>query len=96
MRDRDNIKWLYKITKKQIPKIVLLSLSNAIMAVIGVAVALLSKKIIDEAVGIAVSTNKNYTMLVVFGFVMFAAITVRVMIRILPRVWQFRFRQKWK
>lgn len=85
MKDRESIKWLYKITKKQIPKIVLLSLNNAILALVGVLVAYLSKKVIDVAVDIASTPKgeeKDYTMLVVFGAIMFAAITARVVVRI--------------
>lgn len=85
MKDRESIKWLYKITKKQIPNIILLSLNNAVLALIGVAVALLSKKIVDVAVEIAATSEKadrDYTMLIVFGVAMLAAITARVLVRI--------------
>lgn len=85
MKDRESIKWLYKITKKQIPKIVLLSFNNAILALVSVCVALLSKRIVDVAVGIAATPSndkRDYTMLVVFGLAMMVVITARVLIRI--------------
>lgn len=84
MRDRDNIKWLYKITRKYIPKIIVLSFSNAILAIIGVLVALLSKKIVDIAVEIAKVPKEttSYTMLLVFGIAMLFTITLRLVIRV--------------
>lgn len=85
MKDRESIKWLYKITKKQIPKIVLLSINNAILALVSVCVALLSKKIVDAAVEIAaipLNDERDYTMLIIFGAAMLAVITARVLIRI--------------
>lgn len=85
MKDRDSIKWLYKITRKQIPKIVLLSINNAILAIIGVAVALLAKKIVDTAVNVASKSgnaDENYSLLLIYGIAMFCVITARVVIRI--------------
>ncbi|MCR5837546.1 MAG: ABC transporter ATP-binding protein/permease [Lachnospiraceae bacterium] len=88
MKDRDTIKWLYKITKKQIPTIIFLSISNALLAAIGVSIALLSKKVIDSAVRIAAGTDtetKDYSTLIIYGVLIFIVISLRVVTRILTQ-----------
>jgi ATP-binding cassette subfamily B protein len=88
MKDRDTIKWLYKITKKQIPTIIFLSISNALLAAIGVSIALLSKKVIDSAVRIAAgsdSETKDYSTLIIYGVLIFIVISLRVVTRILTQ-----------
>ncbi|MBE5958546.1 MAG: ABC transporter ATP-binding protein [Lachnospiraceae bacterium] len=86
MKDRDTIKWLYKITKKQIPTIIMLSLSNAALAAIGVVIALLSKKVIDSAVRVAAGKGEqSYTQLIIYGCLIFMIISLRVITRIVTQ-----------
>lgn len=88
LKNKSSIKWLYKITRKQVPRIIVLSVCNAILAMIGVAVALLSKRIIDEAVIIASTQGnqrKDYIGLVTFGGLLLAVISFRLILRIITQ-----------
>ena len=82
MKDKTSIKWLYKIIKKQIPKIVFLSASNAILALLGIGIVLIGKRIVDVAVGIAKHTISGYDKLIFWGILMFFAIFARMLVRI--------------
>ncbi|MBR3644910.1 MAG: ABC transporter ATP-binding protein [Lachnospiraceae bacterium] len=84
-KKKSSVLWIYKNTKMHIPKIILLSVINGILAFIGVALALLSKRIIDSAVKIAGNGNsgdKEYDELIVFGVLLLVVITVRLILRI--------------
>ena len=55
MKDTKSLKWIIKNGKKEIPKILILSVSNIVLALVSTALALVSKYAIDAAQKAAVS-----------------------------------------
>jgi len=97
MKDRENLKWIYKITKGHKAKIFFLSINNAILALISVGVALVSKMIIDEAVQIAnleQRDNQSYNRLIIFGVVLISIMLMRVALRLFTQSMTVRVQAK--
>lgn len=55
MKDTKSLKWIIKNGKKEIPKILIFSVSNIVLALVSTALALVSKYAIDAAQKAAVS-----------------------------------------
>lgn len=77
MRDRETLKWLYRKSKKDIPRIIALSAVNVFYAVLSVVMVMLSKYVIDAA------TNRDMNGIIRFGVMMIVAITVRAGFKII-------------
>lgn len=87
MKNSNCIGWLINNSKKEIPKIIILSISNIILALVTTALALVSKYAIDAAQKAAnAQTNQDFVhyrnMIVVFGVVILLIISGRLLLRI--------------
>ena len=49
MKNQNSLKWIIKNSKGEIPKIVILSISNILLALVATVLALVSKLAIDSA-----------------------------------------------
>ena len=90
MKKQSGLNWIIKNYKRYIPKIVLLSAFNIVLALVNTALALVSKYAIDEAQLAANSTNsvdKAYhtNMIIVFGLVVLGIIVGRLLLRIISQ-----------
>ena len=59
MTNSNSLGWIIKNSKKQIPRIIILSMSNMILALVTTALALVSKYAIDAAQKAANATNDD-------------------------------------
>lgn len=87
MKDRNSLGWIIKNGKNYIPKIVMLSFSNVILALVSTALALTSKYAIDAAQKAANSVgNKEFVYyrnhIILFGLIILAIIAGRLILRI--------------
>lgn len=87
MKNSNCIGWLINNSKKEIPKIVILSISNIILALVTTALALVSKYAIDAAQKAAnAQTNQDFVhyrnMIIVFGVAILLIISGRLLLRI--------------
>lgn len=93
MSNRDNmnknsgLKWTIKNSKKQMPWIIALSVSNIVLALIGTILALASKFAIDAAQKAATSKTNvefvhNRNLIIIYGIIIFGIIAGRMILRI--------------
>lgn len=87
MKNSNCIGWLINNSKKEIPKIIILSISNIILALVTTALALVSKYAIDAAQKAAnAQTNQDFVhyrnMIIVFGVAILLIISGRLLLRI--------------
>lgn len=87
MKDRQSLNWIIKNGKKQIPKIVILSVSNMLLALVSTLLALVSKYAIDAAQKAANAEShmeflKYRNLIVVYGIVILAIIVGRLILRV--------------
>lgn len=91
MSNRDNmnknsgLKWTIKNSKKQMPWIIALSVSNIVLALIGTILALASKFAIDAAQKAATSkTNVEFVhyrnLIIIYGIIIFGIIAGRMIL----------------
>ena len=99
MSNRDNmnknsgLKWTIKNSKKQMPWIIALSVSNIALALIGTILALASKFAIDAAQKAATSkTNVEFVhyrnLIIIYGIIIFGIIAGRMILRTNVLTWQ--------
>ena len=87
MKDTNSLRWIIKNGKRQIPKIIILSVSNMILASVATALALVSKYAIDSAQRAATAHSgaefAHYRNQIVFyGVLILVIITFRLCLRI--------------
>lgn len=87
MENKQGLKWIIKNSKKEIPWIIILSISNVILALISTVLALVSKMAIDSAWKASVATNSSdfvhYKNLIILNCILiFVIITLRLILRI--------------
>lgn len=87
MKDKESLKWIIKNGKKQIPKIVILSISNIILALVTTVLALISKYAIDAAQKAANAENhveflKYRNLIIVYAVFILVIIVGRLILRI--------------
>lgn len=87
MKDTNGLRWIIKNGKGQIPKIIILSVSNMILASVATALALVSKYAIDSAQRAAMADGGaefvHYRNQIVFyGVLILAIITFRLCLRV--------------
>lgn len=87
MENKQGLKWIIKNSKKEIPWIIILSISNVILALISTVLALVSKMAIDSAWRASVATNSSdfahYKNLIILNCILiFVIITLRLIMRI--------------
>lgn len=87
MKDTNSLRWIIKNGKGQIPKIIILSVSNMILASVATALALVSKYAIDSAQRAAMADGgaefAHYRNQIVFyGVLILAIITFRLCLRV--------------
>ena len=87
MKDTKSLKWIIKNGKKEIPKILILSVSNIVLALVSTALALVSKYAIDAAQKAAVSKVQSdfvyyRNQIIFYGIVILAIIAFRLFLRI--------------
>ena len=87
MTNSNSLGWIIKNRKKQIPRIIILSMSNMILALGTTALALVSKYAIDAAQKAANATNdamfahyRNW--IIIYGIVILAIIAGRLLLRV--------------
>jgi len=78
-QNRDILLWLYRNSKTQIPKMILLVLGNAAFAVCGVGFALLSRSVVDGAVA---GDKKTFLY---FALLLLGVILLQLFLRLLCR-----------
>ncbi|MEG2720155.1 MAG: ABC transporter transmembrane domain-containing protein, partial [Oscillospiraceae bacterium] len=76
MKNKTAEKWIFENSKSQIPMLVLLSISNAVYAVLGVSMALLSKYIIDSAQKGSREDLIKYSAILLLNIVLQVAINI--------------------
>lgn len=87
MKDSQSISWIIKNGKKQIPRIIILSISNIVLALVSTILALVSKYAIDSAQKAANAISRDAfihyrNLIVIFGILIFVIIFVRFGLRI--------------
>lgn len=87
MKDSRSLRWVVKNSKKQIPKIIILSLLNIVLALVSTALALVSKYAIDAAQMAAGAKDSSefvhYRNLIIwFGIIILFIISGRLLLRI--------------
>lgn len=88
MRENSNsLRWVVKNSKKQIPQIVILSVSNMVLALVGTILSLVSKYAIDSAQNAAGAKNHHdfiqyRNLIIVYGVVIMLIIFGRLVLRI--------------
>ena len=87
MNKNSGLKWTIKNSKKQMPWIITLSVSNIVLALIGTILALASKFAIDAAQKAATSkTNGDFVhyrnLIIIYGIIIFGIIAGRMILRI--------------
>ena len=81
--DSETNKWIFKKARPQILSIILMSVIYGAMAYLGVAVATLSRGIVDSAV------NTNVGGIVFYAVILVSLTVAQLVIRILSRVLTF-------
>ncbi|MGE5398031.1 MAG: ABC transporter ATP-binding protein [Chitinophagales bacterium] len=79
MPDRQIVAWIYQNTRSQIPRMVILIVSNAAFAVCGVGFALLSRSVIDGAIAGDRQTLLQYILLLL------GVVLLQLFLRLLSR-----------
>lgn len=87
MKNSSSLRWIINNSKKEIPKIVILSISNIVLALVSTMLALVSKYAIDAAQKAAGAKNHQEfvhyrDLIIVFGVVILLIITGRLILRI--------------
>lgn len=87
MKNSESLRWIIKNSKKEIPQIIILSISNIILALVSTMLALVSKYAIDAAQKAAGAVGRqeflHYRNLIfVFGLVILLIISARLFLRI--------------
>ena len=87
MKDSNSLCWIIKNGKKQIPKIIILSISNMILALVSTGLALVSKYAIDAAQKAAnAKTDLEFVhyrnLIILFGIAILLIISGRLFLRI--------------
>ncbi len=87
MKETNGLKWIRKNIKKHTWAIIVLSMSNMILALVTTGLALVSKYAIDEAQNAANAVNEvareeHIKMIIIFGVIILAIITGRMLLRI--------------
>lgn len=71
MKNQNSLKWIIKNSKGEIPKIVILSISNILLALVATVLALVSKLAIDSAQRAATASSNaeflHYRNLIIFN-----------------------------
>ncbi|MEG2396058.1 MAG: ABC transporter ATP-binding protein [Oscillospiraceae bacterium] len=88
MKNKTAEKWIFENSKSQIPMLVLLSISNAVYAVLGVSMALLSKYIIDSA------QKGSREDLIKYSAILLLNIVLQVVINIFSKSFEARVKGK--
>lgn len=86
--DSETNKWIFKKARPQIFSIILMSVIYGAMAYLGVAVATLSRGIVDSAV------NTNVGGIVFYAVILISLTVAQLVIRILSRVLTFNVSAK--
>ena len=87
MKDRQSLKWIIKNGKRQIPKIIILSVSNMALALVSTLLALVSKYAIDaaqKAANAGSSSDFLYyrNLIAAYGIVILVIIAGRLILRV--------------
>lgn len=87
MKNSNSLKWIIKNGKKEIPKIIILSISNIVLALVNTILALVSKYAIDAAQNAAgAKTHQEFAhyrnLIIVFGVAILLIISGRLILRI--------------
>ena len=87
MKDSNTLKWIIKNGKSHIPKIVILSLSNMVLALVSTLLAVVSKWAIDSAQKAASASGSEEfihyrNLIIVYGIIILAIITGRLLLRV--------------
>lgn len=87
MKNSSSLRWVIKNSKKEIPRIIILSISNMILALVSTMLALVSKYAIDAAQRAAGAKSAKAfvyyrNLIVVFGVVILLIILGRLILRI--------------
>lgn len=87
MKDSKTLKWIIKNGKSHIPKIIILSLSNMVLALVSTLLAVVSKWAIDSAQKAAsASSGEEFihyrNLIIVYGIIILAIITGRLLLRV--------------
>ncbi|MFQ9516150.1 MAG: ABC transporter ATP-binding protein [Eubacterium sp.] len=87
MKDRESLRWVIKNGKRYIPKIIILSISNIVLALVTTVLALVSKYAIDAAQKAAAAKSDEVfihyrNLIVLYGVIILLIIAVRLLLRI--------------
>ena len=87
MTNSNSLGWIIKNSKKQIPRIIILSMSDMILALVTTALALVSKYAIDAAQKAANATNDEVfahyrNWIIIYGIIILAIIAGRLLLRV--------------
>lgn len=87
MKNSNSLGWIIKNSKKEIPKIIILSVSNMVLALVSTILALVSKYAIDAAQKAAGAKNHQEfihyrNLIIVFGVAILLIISCRLLLRI--------------
>lgn len=99
MKNQDSLKWIIKNSKGEIPKIVILSISNILLALVATVLALVSKLAIDSAQRAATASSNgeflHYRNLIIFNCILIlVVITSRLLLRVFTQSLTIRVQAK--
>ena len=99
MKNQNSLKWIIKNSKGEIPKIVILSISNILLALVATVLALVSKLAIDSAQRAATASSNaeflHYRNLIIFNCVLIlVVITSRLLLRVFTQSLTIRVQAK--
>lgn len=99
MKNQNSLKWIIKNSKGEIPKIVILSISNILLALVATVLALVSKLAIDSAQRAATASSNaeflHYRNLIIFNCILIlVVITSRLLLRVFTQSLTIRVQAK--
>ena len=99
MKNQNSLKWIIKNSKGEIPKIVILSISNILLALVATVLALVSKLAIDSAQMAATASSNgeflHYRNLIIFNCILIlVVITSRLLLRVFTQSLTIRVQAK--
>ena len=99
MKNQNSLKWIIKNSKGEIPKIVILSISNILLALVATVLALVSKLAIDSAQRAATASSNgeflHYRNLIIFNCILILiVITSRLLLRVFTQSLTIRVQAK--
>lgn len=99
MKNQDSLKWIVKNSKKEVPKIIILSICNILLALVATVLAIVSKLAIDSAQKAATAVGSSefayYRNMIILNCVLILIIiTARLLIRVFSQSMSIRVQAK--